>query len=89
MKQTLKKIAQACQVVGSQSQMARALGVAAPTVNQWVRGIRPIPIEYCTAIEIATSGAVTRRDLRPNDWHLIWPELAESQASTATKEAVV
>lgn len=28
------------------------------------------------AIEQDTAGAVTRKDLRPNDWHLIWPELA-------------
>lgn len=56
--------------------MARALGVAAPTVNQWVRGTRPVPIEHCAAIERATAGEITRRDLRPYDWHLIWPELA-------------
>ena len=34
-----------------------------------------MPIERCAAIERATAGAVTRRDLRPHDWHLIWPEL--------------
>lgn len=32
---------------------------------------------YCVAIERATGGAVTRRDLRPDDWQDIWPELAE------------
>ena len=32
----------------------------------------------CVAIERATSGEVTRQDLRPNDWHLIWPELTEA-----------
>ncbi len=30
---------------------------------------------YCVAIEKATGGAVSRKDLRPDDWHLIWPEL--------------
>lgn len=29
----------------------------------------------CVAIERATDGKVTRKDLRP-DWDLIWPELA-------------
>jgi hypothetical protein len=24
---------------------------------------------------------VTRRDLRPDDWHLIWPELADKDAA--------
>lgn len=28
-----------------------------------------------SAIERATCGAVTRQDLRPNDYHLIWPDL--------------
>lgn len=58
--------------------MARSLEITPPTVNQWVKGIRPISAEQCVAIERITSGAVTRKDLRPNDWHLIWPELAEN-----------
>ncbi len=33
-------------------------------------------------IERATNGAVTRRDLRPDDWHEIWPELATTNPST-------
>lgn len=37
--------------------------------------------ETCTALERESSGAVTRRDLRPDDWHLIWPELTSQQAS--------
>ena len=28
-------------------------------------------------VERATDGAVTRKELRPNDWHLIWPELKD------------
>lgn len=31
--------------------------------------------EYCVVIELETKGAVTRKDLRPNDWWAIWPEL--------------
>jgi DNA-binding transcriptional regulator YdaS (Cro superfamily) len=34
------------------------------------------------AIERATNGLVTRRDLRPDDWKAIWPELAEPAASS-------
>ena len=30
----------------------------------------------CVLIETATSGAVTRKDLHPDDWAAIWPELA-------------
>ena len=35
-----------------------------------------MPVEYCTAIEVVFSGAVTRKDLRPDDWGRHWPELA-------------
>lgn len=31
----------------------------------------------CVDIERVTKGAVTRRDLRPDDWQRIWPELVE------------
>lgn len=31
--------------------------------------------ELCVAIERATDGQVTRQDLRPEDYWLIWPDL--------------
>lgn len=33
--------------------------------------------EMSSGIERATLAAVTRKILRPDDWHLVWPELAE------------
>ena len=72
------EIKRACELVGGISKMAAVLGISGPTVSQWCTGIRPVPIERCVAIERATDGAVTRRDLRPDDWHEIWPELADS-----------
>ncbi|MDK4680166.1 helix-turn-helix domain-containing protein [Kingella negevensis] len=42
----------------------------------WATGKRPIPIKRRVQIEGLTQGAVTRRDLRPDDWAQIWPELA-------------
>jgi len=66
------------------SQLRRSIGAKSDAqIRQWQHGYSgriPSPI-YCAAIERATNGQVTRRDLRPQDWHLIWPELAESQAS--------
>lgn len=35
--------------------------------------------KLCVQIEQATDGAVTRRDLRPDDWAQIWPELKGDQ----------
>lgn len=33
--------------------------------------------KYCPKIEQLTNGAVTRKDLRPDDWHEIWIELID------------
>ena len=64
----------------SGSELARSIGVSAPTVAEWCSGRRPVPIARCVAIERATAGFVTRRDLRPDDWYLIWPEMDGAQA---------
>lgn len=60
--------------------LAEMLGVTPGAVNQWLKkegepGYRPVPLAKCTGIELATGGAVTRKDLRPVDWITIWPEL--------------
>ena len=59
--------------------LARAIGVKPPTVNQWVKGERPIPHRFGPAIEKATGGQVTRKELFPDSWQRIWPELARSK----------
>lgn len=38
-------------------------------------GREPSP-QLCVDIERETRGEVSRRDIRPGDWHRIWPELA-------------
>ena len=59
----------ACRAVGGQAALARLLGLAPPTVNQWVSGQRQVPAERCPEIEKATLGAVTCEELRPDvDW---------------------
>jgi len=70
-------------LVGGTSALARILGRSSSEVSQWISGNRPIPITYAAAIERATNGLVTRRDLRPQDWHLIWPELAHAAKEPA------
>lgn len=68
-------IARACKQLGGVGALARKLGVVPSAVTQWRSGDRPIPIERCVDIERVTGRAVTRKDLRPADWHRIWPEL--------------
>jgi DNA-binding transcriptional regulator YdaS (Cro superfamily) len=72
--------------VNGQACLARLLQVAPATVNQWARGHRPVPVERCAAIERATSGVVRRWDLRPDDWHLIWPELVGTEGAPAVAD---
>lgn len=69
------------------SKLAEEIGLKGTSRNQqvwqWQRvhdGRRPSP-EYCVAIERATSFRVRRWDLRPDDWHRIWPELIGSKGA--------
>ena len=76
----------------SGSELARAIGVSPVQVSQWRmkwEGRAPAP-QNAVAIERATHGQVMRWDLRPNDWHLIWPELTtrpDAPAIRAEREA--
>lgn len=58
--------------------MARLLDVTVQAVCFWRDGKRSLPIKHCAAIEQATNGKVTRKDLRPDDWAQIWPELIDA-----------
>ena len=69
-------VTRACEVVGGQAELARRLGVTAAAVQQWRAGKRPVPPIQATAIERETQGEVTRQQMRPEDAHLIWPDLA-------------
>ena len=42
-------------------------------------GYRPCAPELAVLIESNTGQAVTRKDLRPNDWQAIWPELVDAE----------
>lgn len=74
-------IKRASEAVGGLAKLAEAIGTSPQAVSNW-RG-RGVPIEHCAAIEQASNGAVTRRDLRPDDWQRIWPELAEPAKAAA------
>ena len=76
---TIHPVDTAAKVIGGRERMAKVLGVSVAAVGNWKN--RGVPYEKCVAIERATSGAVTRQDLRPHDWADIWPELAASRAN--------
>jgi len=62
--------------------LATAIGVPQSFVVKMASGEKQVPAERCVPIERATAGAVTRKDLRPDDWQDIWPELATPQPTT-------
>jgi len=60
----------ACATVGGVSQLAKILGIKPPSVAQWRKN--GVPVQRVLEIERITG--ISRRELRPKDWHLIWPE---------------
>ena len=58
-------IQKAVAILGSQTALAKKLGVVPQAVQQWVASGKP-SIKRCLAIEQATGGQVTRFDLRPD-----------------------
>jgi DNA-binding transcriptional regulator YdaS (Cro superfamily) len=81
--EALKRAAELC---GGQASMAQRIGIQGPspraTVWAWIDRGR-VPPEHCPAIERETDRAVMRWDLRPDDWHRIWPELIGADGAPA------
>lgn len=77
----------AARLLGNQAALARALGVTPVVVGQWLKPNvstgRAVPPKQCVRIEQLTEGKVTRRELRPEDWQAIWPELAQARTYPA------
>jgi DNA-binding transcriptional regulator YdaS (Cro superfamily) len=73
---------------GQQAQFAKDVGVNPVYLSQLSSGgqgkrsFRPSPA-LSGRIERLSGAKVTRRDLRPDDWHEIWPELAAVSTSIA------
>lgn len=60
---------------GSATKLANQLSISISYLSQITSGTCPISPGRCIEIEKATSGLVSRKDLRPADWDQIWPEL--------------
>lgn len=67
--------------VESASSLAKRLGVPNVSVSNWANGKRPIPLRWMPIIEKATNGHVSRKDLCPDEWQTLWPELAQQSKS--------
>lgn len=75
--------------LGGQAALAGKIGVRQQHVWNWLNRGGYVPSEHCAAIEAATDSDVTRRDLRPEDWHRIWPELVTPEHPAPAAERAV
>lgn len=57
---------------GELSKLAIDLGISASFLSQMASGAAKVPVYRALAIEKATNGAVTRKDLLPDDWQKYW-----------------
>lgn len=57
---------------GELSKLAIDLGISASFLSQMASGAAKVPISRALAIEKATKGKVTRKDLLPDDWQKYW-----------------
>jgi len=74
------------------SELAKRIGVNNPAqIRQWQHSYadRLPSAENCVSIEQATGGCVMRWDLRPKDWHRIWPELIGMEGAPDVPQAPV
>lgn len=70
---------------GVRSHIAAAIGVSNQAISNWK--MRGVPVERCLAIDRATGGRVTRQELRPNDYWLIWPDLPPPDVAKTAQPA--
>lgn len=82
----MQPIPKAIAHVGGASKLASQLGVSVQAVCFWRDGKRSIPIDKICDVERVTDGAVRRWDLRPDDWHRIWPELIGAEGAPEPQE---
>lgn len=61
--------------VEDRKRLAEKAGVNEQTLYQSLTGRGGFKPAECVRIERATDNELRRWDLRPNDWHLNWPEL--------------
>ena len=72
---------------GRGARLAKQVGVPPAYLSQMSTGRRPVPAELVPAIEVRSDMLVRRWELRPKDWHHIWPELIGTEGAPAIQPA--
>jgi DNA-binding transcriptional regulator YdaS (Cro superfamily) len=86
----LSAIQRAFRLCGGPQAVMALLGIGLSTYYAYLAGTRGkdgLPPEHCSNLEAHLNGAVTRRELRPNDWWLIWPELVTAEFQIPERKA--
>lgn len=77
----MSALQKAISTVGTQAGLAALVGVKQQHIWNWLNRGDLVPPEHCAVIERACEGSVRRWDLRPDDWHRIWPELIGAEGA--------
>jgi DNA-binding transcriptional regulator YdaS (Cro superfamily) len=72
---------------GNGQTLAAGLGIKPSFLSQLAHGIRKVTPKRAVQIEKLTHGAVTRKDLRADDWLEIWPELPPDWDGTTERRS--
>ena len=64
-------------LLGGPTKVANLVGVSVPAVSMWQNGIIPYDklVILAATLEKESHGLITRKNLFPNNYKLIWPEL--------------
>ena len=69
--------------LGGTTTVARLLGIKPPSVHEWRSKGIPSDRLIQLGAEIEGKAGIPRWDLRPDDWHRIWPELIGADGAPA------
>lgn len=78
----MNPVKRASSIVGSQTLLAKHLGVTQGAVHQWITS--GVPIERCIPIERLTGGAVRCEEMRPD---VDWAYLRATDCPASVREA--
>jgi DNA-binding transcriptional regulator YdaS (Cro superfamily) len=73
-------------IFGTQRRIADVALVSQPYVSKVFRGEAQFGPASCVALERDGAGLITRQELRPDDYWLIWPELPKAQPKKAHRK---
>lgn len=64
-------------LLGGPTRVSKMVNVSVPAVSMWQNGDIPIDkmVILAATLEKESHGLITRKNLFPNNWKLIWPEL--------------